>query len=288
MKPYYDQDGIVLYHADCRDAVQWLEADVLLTDPPYGIKWPSGQLHNDRAIRDAATMSIIGDEDSSVRDDVLEMWGKQKQAVIFGSWRITRPERVAHRLIWNKEGRHPGVSPCAVFPNDEEIYLIGDGWVGPPMPTVLTTREQRSLQPELIGHPTPKPINLIHKLISKCYGGAIADPFAGSGSILVAAKQCRRPAIGVEIEERYCEIAATRLSQSILPFAEAKPARTPVWMACPGCDRTWHQASRLESDPTAEALAAQVECSECGALPPMKVVAGSSLVPKADDQPTFF
>lgn len=215
MKPYYSDSGIELYHGDCREIGAWLDADILVTDPPYGIAWPAGQLHSERSIREQAEPCIIGDNDTSSRDRILEMWG-DRPAVIFGSWRAVRPHHVRHRLIWHKLGRHPGVSPAPVFPNDEEIYLIGDGWLGAPMPTVITTTEQRAMQPGLIGHPTPKPIYLMERLISKCPNGTIADPFAGSGATLLAAKLAGRRAIGIEINQEYCDIAADSLRQGVL------------------------------------------------------------------------
>lgn len=180
-EPYYADELVTLYHGDCREIDEWLGADVLVTDPPYGIAWPAGRLHSDRSKRQQSEQSIVGDEDSGVRDDALQMWGTDRPAVVFGSWRIARPNRVRHRLIWHKGGRHPGVSPHPFFSNDEEIYLIGDGWVGPPSPTVIKTDEQRAMQPRLIGHPTPKPVGLMERLILKCPPGVIADPFAGGG-----------------------------------------------------------------------------------------------------------
>ena len=107
---------------------------------------------------------------------------------------------------------------------DEEIYILGDGWIktSPPMRTVIETRESRSLEVQQIGHPTPKPLGLMQMLIERAPDGVIADPFAGSGSTLVAAKLLGRKAVGVELEEKYCEIAARRLSQGVLDFGDWK------------------------------------------------------------------
>lgn len=218
-KPYYQDDFVTLYNGDCTIIDTWLAADVLVTDPPYGIAWEAGGLHSTKDIRESAVQSIVADEDVLVRDASLAMWGS-KPAVVFGSWRKPRPSNVTHRLIWHKTGRHPGVSPAPFFPNDEEIYLIGGGWQGKPMATVITTHEQRASQPRLIGHPTPKPIGLMEKLIAKCPDGVLADPFAGSGATLIAARNLGRQIIGVELDETYCELIATRLSQQAFDFGE--------------------------------------------------------------------
>ena len=216
--PYYQDERVTLYHGDCLEIDAWLEADVLVTDPPYGIAWRAGGIHSEKSTRSAAVQSITGDESTRARDDVLAAWGS-KPSVIFGSWRQPRPRGATHRLIWHKAGRFPGVAPAPWFPNDEEIYLVGSGWVGsPPRGTVITTTEQRAQQPALIGHPTPKPIGLMEALIERSPAGVVSDPFAGSGSTLVAASRLGRRAIGVELEERYCEIIARRLSQGVLDF----------------------------------------------------------------------
>jgi site-specific DNA-methyltransferase (adenine-specific) len=103
---------------------------------------------------------------------------------------------------------------------DEEIYILGSGWMksAPPMRSVIETTEARSIEVAKIGHPTPKPVSLMEVLISRAPAGVIADPFAGSGSTLVAAKLLGRKAVGVELEERYCELAANRLAQDVLDF----------------------------------------------------------------------
>ena len=212
-------DGIDLYLGDCRDVLPALPvADVCVTDPPYGIEWAAGRLHFNRMVRSTASPSIIGDGDTTVRDTVLCIWGS-RPSVVFGTWRQSRPERTGHRLIWHKASKKPGVSPHPWFLADEEIYLLGGGWQGPPRGSVITTHEMREREPGRWGHPTPKPISLMETLIEKCPPGVIADPFAGSGSTLVAARNLGRRAIGVEIEERYCEIIAARLAQDCLDLA---------------------------------------------------------------------
>jgi DNA modification methylase len=220
MTPYYSDDLVTLYHADCLTIGEWLAADVLVTDPPYGIAWREGGLHSQRSTRSTAVQSIEGDESTQVRDIALTLWG-DRPSIVFGSWRKPRPADVTHRLIWHKLGRSPGVAPAAWFPNEEEIYLSGGGWQGRPTPTVITTTEARHMEPAKVGHPTPKPVGLMETLIAKAPPGTIADPFAGSGSTLVAAKNLGRKAIGVELEERYCEIAARRLAQDVLDFEGA-------------------------------------------------------------------
>ena len=219
--PYYTDESVTLYHGDCREVPEWLTADVLVTDPPYGIAWPSGSMHTAGKQMRVAN-SVQGDENLDARDAVLTAWGT-KPALVFGSWRQPRPRGTAHRLIWYKRQADPGFRTAAFYPAEEEVYVLGAGWVGKPIQNVLVTNERRTGATGLVatvGHPTPKPVSLMERLIVKCPPGVIADPFAGSGSTLVAAKQLGRKAIGVELDERYCEIAARRLSQGVLDFGE--------------------------------------------------------------------
>ena len=217
--PYYQDDLVTLYHGDCLEITEWLAADVLVTDPPYGIAWRAGGLSDSRATRAEAVQSIASDEDTSARDAALSIWGA-RSAVVFGSWRQPLTQKVTHRLIWHKLGRQPGITHAAFFSNDEEIYLLRDGWVGGPLATVISTSEQRGQQPKLIGHPTPKPVGLMEVLIGKCPPGVIADPFAGSGATLIAARNLGRQVIGVELEERYCELIVKRLSQQAFDLGD--------------------------------------------------------------------
>jgi hypothetical protein len=213
--PYYADDRVTLWHGDCRDISAWLEADVLVTDPPYGVAWTSGQFSNARV---ALQETVVGDHDTAVRDAALALWGN-RPALVFWSWRAPRPDRVNNRLIWHKLGSLPGMRAQPWYAADEEIYQLGTGFVGKPEQNVLVTRERRdgaAGEVARLGHPTPNPVGLLERLIAKCPPGVIADPFAGSGSTLLAARAQGRRAIGVEQHEPYCELIARRLAQGDL------------------------------------------------------------------------
>jgi DNA modification methylase len=217
MKPYFENDLITLYHGDCLEVTDWLEADVLVTDPPYGIAWPTRGTYGGKSNASGQVKqknAIANDHDESLRDEALDLWGI-KPAIVFGSWKIPKPKKTEHRLIWHKAGMPPGPTNAAFMSQDEEIYIWGQGFrkSSPPLRSVIKTNEHRPTAVQSTGHPTPKPIGLMQTLIKRCPPGTIADPFAGSGATLIAARNLGRHAIGVELEEKYCELIATRLSQ---------------------------------------------------------------------------
>ena len=211
MKPYFQNELITLYHGDCLELTEWLEADVLVTDPPYGQSYKSNM---DRGRRARWHDAIKGDENTDSRDAVLRLWGNEKAALIFGTWKVEKPKDTKQTVIWDK-------TPCG-FMGDlsipfgsahEEIYCLGkNGWAGTREASVVKAQMLMSADKARPDHPTPKPIGLMEKLISKT-DGVIADPFAGSGATLIAARNLGRKAIGVELEEKYCELIANRLSQ---------------------------------------------------------------------------
>ncbi len=232
MKPYYEDEWVTLYHGDCLELADvWTGADVLVTDPPYGMAYRARGTYDPRTGRTRkpnGAESVPGDETTGPRDDALRLWGS-KPAMVFGTWRQPRPERVSHRLIWWKKGQAPGPSNAAFMLQDEEIYVIGDGWrkSSPPMRSVVPTFEVRqgaNGAVALTGHPTPKPVSLMETLIDRCPPGVIADPFAGSGSTLIAARNLGRKVIGVELEEKDCELIAKRLDATPLPLLVEEPA----------------------------------------------------------------
>lgn len=223
-EPYYSDDWVTIYHGDCLDILPSLAADVMVTDPPYGIdqgvKGPRVG-HGGRFTTASPRVEIEGDKDTTTRDEALRLWGPDRPALVFGSWKAQRPEGVRARLLWLKAGLTPCLGGTPWSPADEEIYVLGDGWAGPTRLGYHETTEARAGNGGLaskVGHPTPKPVGLMRWLIESCPDGVIADPFMGSGATLRAAKDLGRKAIGIEVEERYCEIAARRMGQEVLPL----------------------------------------------------------------------
>jgi DNA modification methylase len=213
MSLYYEDDFVRLFHGDCFEEHDWLTADVLLTDPPYGVDYQSGSRRANLAA------SILNDKDTRVRDGILQLWG-DRPALVFGSWKIPRPDKTHTRLIWDTKGAL-GMGNLTVpwKPSDQEIYVLGSGFTGPRTTNVLSHAPIQATARNGRVHPHQKPVPLLLDLIVKTVG-VIADPCAGSGSTLVAAAQAGRKAIGVELDERYCEIAAKRLSdQPVVRFA---------------------------------------------------------------------
>lgn len=219
MEPYYQDDWVTLYHGDCLELSDvWTGADVLVTDPPYGISFRSAM--RSESDRFAA---IAGDDTTDARDRVLEAWG-ERPALVFGTWRAERPHSVRQRLIWAK-GDDPGMGDLSMpwGYGDEEIYVLGAGWVGSRRTNVY--RIPKVAAANNPGHPTPKPIPLMEALLEHVEADwRIADPFAGSGATLLAARNLGLRAVGVELEEGYCEIIARRLEQTPPPMLAASPA----------------------------------------------------------------
>jgi site-specific DNA-methyltransferase (adenine-specific) len=218
-QPYYADDSVTLYLGDCREVTEWLAADVLVTDPPYGVDWkrPSLASQHNPTRHDG----IEGDADTSVRDDALTAWG-ERPALVFGSLRAAYPVGWKRMLVFHKPLRAGLIgNHMPWFANWEPIFALG-GWPGqvPTLDAVISTRALStsgySGYATRYQHPHAKPIDVMETLIAACPPGVIADPFAGSGSILVAARNLGRSAVGVEIDERYCERAALRLSQMVL------------------------------------------------------------------------
>lgn len=230
MTLYYEDDMVRLHHGDFREVTEWLSADVLVFDPPYGRDWKQGLLEGHGNQRDG----IEGDKDTSTRDRALAMWfGTQplRCVVCFGDLMLAPPRGTKQVLVYAKGTNHGLRGAMGGFRRDAEaIYLIGPWPAGLGGDTsVLRTRSisgpHRGLSVRH-GHPHAKPGDVMEPLIIHCPPGVIADPTCGSGGTLVAARNLGRKAIGVEIDERSCEKAAKRLQQAPISMFTA-PAGEP-------------------------------------------------------------
>jgi site-specific DNA-methyltransferase (adenine-specific) len=219
MKPYYEEDGITIFHGDCREVLPGLGRCSVITDPPYGYSYASDHVC-DTTTAEWMQQTIRNDDDLSIRDFICA-WAADVPWAIFGSWKMPKPADTRAVLIWDK-GPASGMGDLQ-FPwkgSWEEIYIGGKGWHGYRDEGVLkghwiVTRASMGRV-----HPNEKPVSLLSHLIQKLPAhDCVIDPCAGSGATLVAAKNLGRKAIGIELEEKYCEIAAKRLSQRVLEFA---------------------------------------------------------------------
>jgi site-specific DNA-methyltransferase (adenine-specific) len=208
MMPYYDQDGIVIYHGDCRDILPTLPpVDLVLTDPPYGIAsaWKGGESALHGWAKAGQQKDVRNAWDAEPPDDrTIEMCVRAgKEAVIWGGNHFNLPVSRGW-LVWNKPERNFTLAEAELaWTSRNNVIRVKD----------LPRSDQGRT------HPTQKPIALFRWCIGFFPDAQlILDPFMGSGTTLRAAKDLGRRAIGIEIEERYCEIAVRRLQQSVLPL----------------------------------------------------------------------
>lgn len=215
LAPYYQQDGITIYNANCRDVLPQLGAfDLMLTDPPYGIALKNHGAGKERRNRD---WTVVGDDTTDIGEFALQWADARQMATIAfaspskpwsGDWRS--------RLVWHKHGLGMGGDRDLCFKTDWELIQVRHNGPlkGPRPSSVLIGFDIRPS--EFVFHPCQKPVSLLTYLIDQTQATAIVDPFMGSGTTLLAAKLEGCSAVGIEISERYCEIAAKRLAQKTL------------------------------------------------------------------------
>lgn len=232
MKPYYEHGGITIYHGDCREVLPGLEADVMVTDPPYGVglKTKTSDYRQSAAFDNGASLKASTlYEDSAehvaalIQEAIpLALSLVERGLVYCGVRMLLRypdPSSIgsvftpngAGVCSWGFQTSHP-----ILFYGKDPFLQDGRG----SRPNGFRTEQPNK---EHFDHPCPKPIGWMRWAVLRVSREAetILDPFMGSGTTLRAAKDLGRQAIGIEIEERYCEIAAKRLGQEVLPYAEA-------------------------------------------------------------------
>lgn len=227
MKPYYDHGGVRIFHGDCREVLRSIEAvDLILTDPPYGVSYETAW----RSRNDKLRTPVANDSDLSVVAEAwpiaLEKLADDRHWYAFASpRRIGEAEKIfagaKHLLAWDKGDRGTVGDLEAGFGEAWEAIFYGmkgrRPLRGSRPRTVLRHDWSSTMDPV---HPTVKPVVMLRRMInwSTDAGELVLDPFMGSGTTLRAAKDTGRRAIGIEVEERYCEIAAKRMSQEVLPL----------------------------------------------------------------------
>jgi len=205
MKPYYSQDGIDIYLGDCRDILPTFpdkSFDLVLTDPPYGTGWIRGGGKKEGQFKRRKETAS------------WDVWDNSWMDLIGCNWMVFCPYQkigeVAERshtpsLAWWKK-----TNPAPFAVKREPIVCS--------TPLRYMDWEFEGYNGDCEFHPTQKPVELLMWLINGFLPIVILDPFMGSGTTLVAAKQLGRKAVGIEIEEKYCEIAVKRLAQMELKF----------------------------------------------------------------------
>ena len=208
MTPYYVDDLVTIYHADCRE---WMPAaDTLITDPPYGISYRGGgasQIHRKQSRRRVA--SIAGDSEPFDPSLFLAF----RNVALFGAQHYySRLPEGGTFHVWDKRGDYKPVHTA-----DFDTVWINRKEPGRINRTVWRGICRETEHSERILHPTQKPLRVMAWVLGMFPDAElILDPFMGSGTTLVVAKSLNRRAIGIEIEERYCEIAANRCRQEVL------------------------------------------------------------------------
>lgn len=230
MTPYYQDDSCTIYHGDSRKVLPELTAncsDLMVTDPPYGMDFQSNR-------RMDKLDKIEGDDGSldvpAALAQALRCLRRGRHVYIFGRFDLSElPLCSPAELIWDKEivgtgnlelpwaTSHENIT-FAVYEISKANREKGYGNLAARMRRGSVIRCQRMQSGQVKNHPTEKPVPLLRQLIesSSVWGETVLDPFMGSGSTLVASRLEGRKAIGIEIEERYCEIAAKRLAQEVL------------------------------------------------------------------------
>ena len=191
MKPYYEDESVTIYNADCRDVLPTLDkVDLVLTDPPYGLdfaEWDGEIPEWFDVAREISDTVAFTTAPTTVwdypRPDWMACWYRPaaQSRTAYGGFNHWTPI-----LVYGK---------CSLPTDTKQLHAMAFA------------------QKSGYEHPSPKPVQLFHWLLTGLKGDTVLDPFMGSGTTLRAAKDLNRKAIGIEIEERYCEIAAKRMSQ---------------------------------------------------------------------------
>ena len=213
---FYSDNWATIYCGDCREILPMLEpVDLVLTDPPYGINYRGGfvggKSPKDWPAKFSKGCSIIGDDKAFDPTPFLDfpsviLWGANNYCRYLpqGQWLVWLKTRSTQRMLDQSDAE------LAWKKGGYAVYVFEHMWFG-------LCRDSEIAEPVL--HPTQKPIALMKWCIEKSKNTKIIlDPFLGSGTTCLAAKNLNRKSIGIEIEPKYCEVAVKRLRQEVFDF----------------------------------------------------------------------
>lgn len=214
MKPYYEHAGITIYHGDCREILPSLNFDLIISDPQYGISHPTDYASRGRSklARCNNYIPFFGDNEPFDPSFIIKL---SKPTILWGANHYSsRLPDASGWLVWNKErpdGLDQATAELAWTSFVKGVRVFNHLWNG----------MMRASEHGVNLHPTQKPVALYSWIFSLpwCPEGIAVDSHMGSGPMLRAAKDVGRKAIGIEVNEKYCQIAAERLEQEVL-FAD--------------------------------------------------------------------
>jgi len=212
MLPYYEQDGITIYNADCRTVMRALRPSWIVTDPPYGINYDGSKYKKWNGKKQ--DWKLIQNDNQDF--DLEFIFRAEGNKVVFGADNFTYllPNKGSW-IIWDKRVNEKNDkmfgNPIEMAWNNidglHKIYRIQHGGVVN-ADSIYGNNDKRV-------HPTQKPVRLFYRILEDFTNenDLILDPFMGSGTTLIAAQKLGRKAIGIEIDKHYCDIAIKRLAQ---------------------------------------------------------------------------
>jgi site-specific DNA-methyltransferase (adenine-specific) len=222
--PYYERGGIQIFHGDCREVLPSITADVLVTDPPYGVNLGNhGGANEGRAGHVLVKRGYSSYDDTPENFDLIvapairQALAMTTRGLVFCAghmaWRLPPAAAIGGVFLPAACGRtawgYNSFAHCLLYGKAPDLQKGAK-------PIGITS----TATAEGMGHPCAKPVAWMRWAVALTSrrGETVLDPFCGSGATLRAAMDLGRHAIGIEIEERYAEIAAKRLAQDVLPL----------------------------------------------------------------------
>lgn len=213
MEPYYQHAGITIYHGDCREILPNLIADSLITDPPFNVGKDYGESTDDLPLGEYVEML-----------EAIAKWGPATQAWVTPTNRLAMFSRVLGDSVRPVVVQRGVIGPKRWGWYDQFDMILVRGkpnkYAKNHWSDIRLKGEGYFFRENTFGHPGYTPFRIMQRLAGLLTESVVIDTFLGTGTMAIAAKQIGLCAIGIELEERYCEIAAKRLSQEVLDLQE--------------------------------------------------------------------